>query len=94
MNSFSKKHTMHVGAERPDSPGLSFGRHTCFLLIPVLQFLIPQALNPSLLASSQARWAPLSFLPDILMIFFFFFMINPPMISMPFPRLIINSIYF
>jgi hypothetical protein len=32
-------------------------------------------------------------LPDILMIFLFF-MINPPVISMPFPRLIINSIYF
>jgi hypothetical protein len=59
----------------------------------LLQFLIPQALNPSLLASSQTRWAPLSLLPDILMIFLFF-MINPPMISMPFPRLIINSIYF
>jgi hypothetical protein len=59
----------------------------------LLQLLIPQALNPSLLASSQTRWAPLSFLPDILMIFLFF-MINPPVISMPFPRLIINSIYF
>jgi hypothetical protein len=59
----------------------------------MLQLLIPQALNPSLLASSQARWAPLSFLPDILMIVFLF-MINPPVISMPFPRLIINSIYF
>jgi hypothetical protein len=34
MNSFGKKHTMHVGAERPDPSGLSFGRHTCFLLIP------------------------------------------------------------
>jgi hypothetical protein len=34
MNSFGKKHTMHVGAERPDSSGLSFERHTCFLLIP------------------------------------------------------------
>jgi hypothetical protein len=34
MNSFGKKHTMHVGAERPDPSGLSFGRHTCFLSIP------------------------------------------------------------
>jgi hypothetical protein len=59
----------------------------------LLQLLIPQALNPSLLASSQARWAPLSLLPDILMIFILF-MINPLEINMPFPRLIINSIYF
>jgi hypothetical protein len=96
MNSFVKKHTMHVGAERPDSSGLSFGRHTCFVLIPAcLSFgrLIPQVLNPSLLASSQTRWAPLSLLPDIHMIFLFF-MINPPVISMPFAWLIINSIYF
>jgi hypothetical protein len=34
MNSFGKKYTMHAGAERPDPSGLSFGRHTCFLLIP------------------------------------------------------------
>jgi hypothetical protein len=34
INSFGKKHTMHVGAKRPDPSGLSFGRHTCFLLIP------------------------------------------------------------
>jgi hypothetical protein len=59
----------------------------------LLQLLIPQALNPSLLASSQIRWAPLSLLPDILMIFLFF-MMNPPVIIMPFPRLIINSICF
>jgi hypothetical protein len=25
---------MHAGAERPDPSGLSFGHHTCFLLIP------------------------------------------------------------
>jgi hypothetical protein len=59
----------------------------------LLQFLIPQTLNPSLLAPSQTRWAPLSLLPDKLMIFFVF-MINPPVISMSFPWLIINSIYF
>jgi hypothetical protein len=59
----------------------------------LLQLLIPQALNPSLLAPSQTRWTPLSFLPHILLIFLFF-MINPPVISMPFPWLIINSIYF
>jgi hypothetical protein len=34
LNSFGKKHTMHVEAERPDPSGLLFGRHTCFLLIP------------------------------------------------------------
>jgi hypothetical protein len=34
MNSFGKRYTMHVGAERPDPSGLSFGRHICFLLIP------------------------------------------------------------
>jgi hypothetical protein len=45
------------------------------------------------LASPQTRWAPLSFLPDIFMIFFFF-MINPSVISISFPWLIINFIYF
>jgi hypothetical protein len=59
----------------------------------LLQLLIPQALNPSLLASSQTRWAPLSLLPDILTIFFFL-MINPPVISISLPWLIINLIYF
>jgi hypothetical protein len=34
INSFGKKYTMHAGAERPDPSGLSFGRHTYFLLIP------------------------------------------------------------
>jgi hypothetical protein len=34
MNSFGKKYTMHAGAERPNPSSLSFGRHTCFLLIP------------------------------------------------------------
>jgi hypothetical protein len=59
----------------------------------LLELLIPQALNPSLLASPQTRWAPLSLLPDILTIFFFF-MINPTVISISFPWLIINFIYF
>jgi hypothetical protein len=45
------------------------------------------------LASSQARWAPLSFLPDIFTLFFFF-MINPHVISISFPWLIIYFIYF
>jgi hypothetical protein len=85
MNSFGKKHTMHVGVERPDPSGLSFGRHTCFLLIP-------RALNPSLLASPQARWAPLSFLPDVFTLLFF--LINPLLISISFPWVIIDFIYF
>jgi hypothetical protein len=34
MNSFGKRYTIHVGAERPDQLGLSFVRHTCFLLTP------------------------------------------------------------
>jgi hypothetical protein len=69
------------------------GAHLFLLNSCLLQFLIPQALYPSLLASSQTRWAPLSLLPDIPMIFFLF-MINPPVISIPFPRLIVNLIYF
>jgi hypothetical protein len=85
MNSFGKKHTMHVGAERPDPLGLSFGRYTCFLLIP-------QALNSSLLASSQAMWAPFSFLPDIFTLLLF--MINPLLISISFSWVIIHFIYF
>jgi hypothetical protein len=59
----------------------------------LLQLLIPQALNPYLLASPQTKRAPLSFLPDILTIFFSF-MINPSVISIYFPWLIINFIYF
>jgi hypothetical protein len=49
--------------------------------------LVPQALNPSLLASPQARRAPLSFLPDVLA--FLLFLINPFLISMSFPWVII-----
>jgi hypothetical protein len=44
------------------------------------------------LASPQARWAPLSFLPDIFTLLFF--MINPLMISISFSWVIINFIYF
>jgi hypothetical protein len=58
----------------------------------LLQFLVPQALNPSLLASPQARRAPLSFLPDVLA--FLFFVINPPLVSLPFPWVINDLIYF
>jgi hypothetical protein len=58
----------------------------------LFQLLIPQALNSSLLASPQARWAPLSFLLDILTLLFF--MINPFLISISFLWVIINLIYF
>jgi hypothetical protein len=58
----------------------------------LLQFLVPQALNPSLLASPQGRRAPLSFLPDVLA--FQFFLINPPLVGLPFPWVIIDLIYF
>jgi hypothetical protein len=44
------------------------------------------------LASPQARWAPLSFLPDIFTLLFF--MIDPLLISISFPWVIINFIYF
>jgi hypothetical protein len=54
--------------------------------------LVPQALNPSLLASPQARRAPLFFLPDVLVLLFF--LINPPLVSFPFPWVIIDLIYF
>jgi hypothetical protein len=58
----------------------------------LFQLLISQALNSSLLAYPQARWAPLSFLPDIFMLLFF--MINPLMINISFSWVIINFIYF
>jgi hypothetical protein len=58
----------------------------------LLQFLVPQALNPSLLASPQARRAPLSFLPDVFA--FLFFLINPLLVSLSFPWVIIDLIYF
>jgi hypothetical protein len=44
------------------------------------------------LAPPQARWAPLSFLPDIFMLLFF--MINPPMINISFSWVIVDFIYF
>jgi hypothetical protein len=63
-----------------------------FPLDPCLfQLRISQVLNSSLLASPQARWAPLSFLPDIFTLLFF--MINPLMINISFPWVIINFIY-
>jgi hypothetical protein len=58
----------------------------------LLQFPVPQALNPSLLAFSQARRAPLSFLPDVLV--FLFFLISPSLVSLPFPWVINDLIYF
>jgi hypothetical protein len=54
--------------------------------------MVPQALNPSLLAFSQARRAPLSFLPDVLV--FFFFLISPSLISLPLPGVINDLNYF
>jgi hypothetical protein len=58
----------------------------------LFQLLIPQALNPSLLASPQARWAPLSFLPDVFTLLLF--LINSPLISVSLPWVIIDFIYF
>jgi hypothetical protein len=58
----------------------------------LFQLLIPQALNSSLLASPQARWAPLSFLPDVFTLLFF--LIDPLLISISFPWVIIDLIYF
>jgi hypothetical protein len=58
----------------------------------LLQFSVPQALNPSLLASPQARRAPLSFLPDVLTLQFF--LINPPLVSLPFLWVINDLISF
>jgi hypothetical protein len=58
----------------------------------LFQILISQALDSSLLASPQARWALLSFLPDIFTLLLF--MINPFLISIPFPWAIMNFIYF
>jgi hypothetical protein len=58
----------------------------------LFQLLIPQALNPSLLASPQTRQAPLSFLPDVFTLLFF--LINPFFISISLPWVIIDFIYF
>jgi hypothetical protein len=58
----------------------------------LFHLLISQALNSSILASPQARWAPLSFLLDIFTLMLF--MINPLLISISFPWAIINFIYF
>jgi hypothetical protein len=66
--------------------------HLLFLDSRLLQFLVPQALNPSLLTPPQSRRAPLSFFPDVLA--FLLFLINPFLISMSFPWVIIDLIYF
>jgi hypothetical protein len=58
----------------------------------LLQFPVPQALNPSLLAFPQGKQAPLSLLPDVLV--FFFFLISPSQVSLPFPRVINDLNYF
>jgi hypothetical protein len=58
----------------------------------LFQLLVPQALNPSLLASPEVRWAPLSFLPDVFTLLLF--LINPPLISVSLPWVIIDFIYF
>jgi hypothetical protein len=58
----------------------------------LFQLLIPQALNSSFLASPQARWAPLSFLPNVFTLLFF--LIDPLLISISFPWVIVNFIYF
>jgi hypothetical protein len=58
----------------------------------LFQLLVPQGLNPSLLASPQARWAPLSFLPDVFTLLLF--LINPPLISISLSWVIIDLIYF
>jgi hypothetical protein len=58
----------------------------------LLQFPVPQALNPSLLAFPQARRAPLSFLPNVLA--FLFFLISPYLVSLPFPGVINDLNYF
>jgi hypothetical protein len=58
----------------------------------LLQFPVPQALNPSLLAFPQARREPLSFLPDVLV--FLFFLISPSLVSLPFPGVINDLNYF
>jgi hypothetical protein len=62
-----------------------------FLLDPRLpQFTVPQVLNPSFLALPQSRRAPLSFLPDI----FVFFLISPPLISLPLSGVVNDLNYF
>jgi hypothetical protein len=57
----------------------------------LFQLLTPQALNPSFLASPQARRAPLSFLPDV---FTLLFLINLFLVSISLPWVIIDFIYF
>jgi hypothetical protein len=66
--------------------------HLLFLDPRLLQFPVPQALNPSLLALPQARRAPLSFLPDVLVPLFF--LISPSLVSSPFPWVINDLIDF
>jgi hypothetical protein len=65
--------------------------HLLFLDSRLLQFSVPQALNPSLLAFPQARRTPLSFLPNVLALLFF--LINPPLVSLSFPWVINDLIY-
>jgi hypothetical protein len=63
------------------------------LLDPRLpQLTVPQALDSPFLALSQAKWAPLSLLPDIFMLIFF--LISPSLISLPLPGMINDFNYF
>jgi hypothetical protein len=52
----------------------------------LFQLLIPQVLNPSLLASPQTTRVPLSFLPDVFTLLFF-------LINISLPWVIIDFIY-
>jgi hypothetical protein len=55
------------------------------------QFVVPQALNPPFLTLSQTRRAPLSLLPDVLVLVFF--LISPSQINLPLPG-VINDFNF
>jgi hypothetical protein len=68
------------------------GATPAFSGLRLFQFSVPQALNPSLLDFPQARRAPLSFLPDVLALLFL--LINPPLVSLSFPWVINDLVYF
>jgi hypothetical protein len=68
------------------------GATLAFLDSRLLQFPVPQALNLFLLAFPQARRAPLSLLPHVLALLFL--LIDPPLVSLSFPWVINDLIYF
>jgi hypothetical protein len=68
------------------------GATLAFSGFPPASILGSSSVEPFSFAFPQARRAPLSLLPDVLTLLFL--LIDPPLVSLPFPWVINNLIYF